>query len=111
MNISEIKKQLETTDRIKYEGKCHDCGKSVKVCIHRDDTRAIVIEGGAVYNPLSNAQIFLKCDNCFRKDRVLLNWQKCEVYTRVVGYLRPVQEFNLGKQEEYKMRKNYAIQK
>lgn len=32
-----------------------------------------------------------------------------EVYTRVVGYLRPVQNFNRGKKEEYKDRVKYVI--
>lgn len=32
-----------------------------------------------------------------------------EVYTRVVGYLRPVQNFNKGKQEEYHDRIQYVI--
>jgi hypothetical protein len=107
MKIEEIGKQLETTDRIEYEGKCHDCGKGVKVRIFRDDKEAIVIEGGAVYNPLR--QIFLKCDNCFQKDSVLRNWQKCEVYSRAIGYLRPVSQWNVGKQEEWKMRKNFIF--
>ena len=31
----------------------------------------------------------------------------CEVYSRVVGYLRPVQGWNKGKQEEYYQRKTY----
>lgn len=31
----------------------------------------------------------------------------CSVYSRVVGYLRPVQSFNDGKIEEYRMRKLY----
>ncbi|MDD3921959.1 MAG: ribonucleoside triphosphate reductase [Endomicrobiaceae bacterium] len=31
--------------------------------------------------------------------------QTCEVYSRVVGYLRPVSQWNEGKQEEYKIRK------
>lgn len=31
----------------------------------------------------------------------------CEVYSRVVGYLRPVQSWNKGKQEEFKMRKTF----
>lgn len=31
----------------------------------------------------------------------------CEVYSRVVGYLRPVQSWNKGKQEEFKMRKPF----
>jgi ribonucleoside-triphosphate reductase len=32
-----------------------------------------------------------------------------EVYSRVVGYLRPVQQWNDGKQEEYKMRKTFKV--
>lgn len=32
-----------------------------------------------------------------------------EVYSRVVGYIRPVQNFNKGKKEEYKQRKKYQI--
>lgn len=34
---------------------------------------------------------------------------KCEVYSRVVGYLRPVQGWNKGKKEEYALRKNMKI--
>ena len=30
--------------------------------------------------------------------------KKCEVYSRVVGYHRPVQNWNLGKKEEFKDR-------
>jgi ribonucleoside-triphosphate reductase len=32
--------------------------------------------------------------------------QPCEVYSRVVGYLRPVKQWNKGKKEEFKDRKN-----
>ena len=32
-----------------------------------------------------------------------------EVWSRVVGYLRPVQNFNKGKREEYEQRKKYVI--
>ena len=107
MKIEEIEKQLETTNRIEYEGECHDCDKGVKVSIFRDDKGAIVIEGGAVYNP--NAQVFLKCDNCFAKDNTLRNWRQIEVYSRVVGYIRPVSGWNKGKIEEFKQRKEFAI--
>jgi len=37
--------------------------------------------------------------------------QPCEVYTRVVGYLRPVNQFNFGKQQEFKERKEFKIKK
>ena len=36
---------------------------------------------------------------------------RCEVYSRVVGYLRPVQNWNLGKTEEFRERKVYNVQK
>ena len=32
---------------------------------------------------------------------------KCEVYSRVVGYLSPVSSWNNGKKEEFKQRKTY----
>ncbi len=35
--------------------------------------------------------------------------QPCEVYSRVVGYLRPVQQWNIGKKEEFKQRKEFKI--
>jgi len=35
--------------------------------------------------------------------------QPCEVYSRVVGYLRPVQQWNEGKREEFKERKEFKI--
>jgi ribonucleoside-triphosphate reductase (formate) len=37
--------------------------------------------------------------------------QPCEVYSRVVGYLRPVRQWNEGKQEEFKQRKEYKLPK
>ncbi len=38
----------------------------------------------------------------------LLCNQECEVYSRVVGYLRPVSAWNAGKQAEYEIRKTYS---
>jgi ribonucleoside-triphosphate reductase len=35
--------------------------------------------------------------------------QPCEVYSRIVGYLRPVQQWHFGKQEEFRLRKNFKI--
>ncbi|HKL24282.1 MAG TPA: anaerobic ribonucleoside-triphosphate reductase [Candidatus Nanoarchaeia archaeon] len=35
---------------------------------------------------------------------------KCEVYSRVVGYLRPVDQWNIGKQEEFKQRKEFKTE-
>jgi ribonucleoside-triphosphate reductase len=38
---------------------------------------------------------------------VLRNYQDCEVYSRVVGYLRPVNQWNDAKQMEFKDRKMF----
>lgn len=35
--------------------------------------------------------------------------KSCEVFSRVVGYLRPVNQWNKGKKEEYKDRKEFGI--
>lgn len=34
---------------------------------------------------------------------------RCEVYSRVVGYIRPVQQWNDGKQAEYADRKEFVV--
>ncbi|MDR2191483.1 MAG: anaerobic ribonucleoside-triphosphate reductase [Endomicrobium sp.] len=40
--------------------------------------------------------------------KVTAQGEKCEVYSRVVGYLRPVALWNEGKKEEFKIRKHYC---
>jgi anaerobic ribonucleoside-triphosphate reductase len=35
----------------------------------------------------------------------------CEVYSRIVGYLRPVQNWNKGKKQEFAERKTYRVEK
>lgn len=34
-------------------------------------------------------------------DKGWINRQKCEVWTRVMGYFRPVSQFNVGKKAEF----------
>jgi ribonucleoside-triphosphate reductase len=43
-----------------------------------------------------------ECPKCIIK-------QPCEVYSRVVGYLRPVKQWNKGKQQEFQERKEFKI--
>lgn len=37
--------------------------------------------------------------------------QRCEVWTRVMGYHRPVQSFNIGKKGEFEERKYFVESK
>lgn len=41
----------------------------------------------------------------------VLKRQSCEVFSRIVGYLRPVSQWNDGKQAEFAERKTYTIKK
>ncbi len=63
----------------------------------------IHINGGSIYEP-SKDRFFLKCGACFEKDSQLRNYQDCEVYSRVVGYLRPVGQWNDAKAQEFRDR-------
>jgi len=35
--------------------------------------------------------------------------QPCEIFSRIVGYLRPVSQWNDGKQSEFSERKTFKI--
>lgn len=101
MNIKEIiQHELNKHKEVVFEGYCHDCYAKVRVLCIQD-----TVIGGAVYKP--RERIFLKCDACFEKDRTLRNFEECEVYSRVVGYLRPVNQWNKGKKAEWKERKEF----
>ena len=43
-----------------------------------------------------------KCNTC---------GANCEVWSRIVGYFRPIVEWNKGKKSEYKDRKEYLVEK
>ena len=36
---------------------------------------------------------------------------KCEIYSRIVGYIRPVEQWNDGKQQEFKDRQLFGGKK
>lgn len=86
----------------KYQ--CHDCGKELEV---KDGE---VINGYVLlYRRGGEEYQILKCKDCYEKSPALTNFQSCEVYSRVVGYLRPVQQWHHGKQEEFQERKEYLV--
>jgi hypothetical protein len=83
---------------------CHDCGKEIEI-------NGELISNG-VYLNYDNAgekiNIF-KCSECFAKNKALTNFQPCEVYSRVVGYIRPVQQWHKGKRQEYGEREEFIL--
>lgn len=110
MRIEDLKKDVEKGNMV-YRGKCHDCSKQVEVTATLREDGAIAIDGtGSVYKIKRGIEdcYYFKCDACFAEDRTLRNYQDCEVFSRCVGYLRPVQQWNKGKREEFKMRKLFT---
>ncbi len=81
---------------------CHDCKKAIQI-----EGEEIKNGVNLVYKKGKQDISVFKCSDCYSKDKSLNNFQECEVYSRVVGYLRPVQQWNEGKQEEFNQRKEY----
>lgn len=83
---------------------CHDC--QIEIELSGDD----ITNGQIVVYEENKKEIeVFKCNGCFEKDTTLSNYSPCEVYSRIVGYLRPIKEVNPGKAQEIKERKNYKI--
>ena len=114
MKLAELDKLFEeyNTLELEWKGHCHDCGKEVSVLakITNPETGEFEVTGGAVYHP-EGMDYFLKCDDCYQRDPILRNFRPCEVYSRVVGYLRPVSQWNKGKQEEWKNRTEFSMKR
>lgn len=111
MKKSQLKNlfKTENVQELAWEGKCHDCGKEIEIIAQIQEDGEPVIDHGAVY--FLNDLYFIKCQECFDLESTLRNYQDCEVYSRVVGYLRPVKQFNPAKQEEFYERTNFAAEK
>ena len=112
MKLQELQKYFEDakSNKVRFEGTCHDCKTPVTINADLEQDGKVIVTGGALYYPQTgiaeNEQsLFLKCDDCYKKTEMLKNYQTCAVYSRVVGFLRPVSDWNRGKQEEFKGRK------
>ncbi len=83
---------------------CHDCGKAVNV-------KGKELENGFFLRYPHGEEMIdvVKCKDCYEKNPALENFQKCEVYSRIVGYLRPVSQWNPGKKTEYADRKVFKL--
>jgi anaerobic ribonucleoside-triphosphate reductase len=90
-----------------WEGLCQVCQKETKVVISLSST-GFTITGGAVYQPTQlPGQTFLKCPECYQSSAALDRFVPCEVYARIVGYMRPLSQWHSAKQEEFKTRKMF----
>lgn len=84
------------------KNKCFDCKKSIKI-----NNKTIKNGFLLVYKDGDEEVKVYKCKDCFKKKPALTKFRECEVYSRVVGYLRPVRQWHIGKRQEYKERKEF----
>ncbi len=87
---------------MEYQQKCHDCQTAIE--LDGDE-----IKNGVLLSYQENGKEYevFKCHACYKANPRLTDYQPCEVYSRVCGYLRPVGQWNAGKQQEYRERKKY----
>ncbi len=83
---------------------CHDCGKEIKI-------EGEKIKNGVFlkYRQGEEEINIVKCNQCYKKNPSLEKFRKCEIYSRIVGYLRPVDQWNYGKRKEFEERKEFKI--
>jgi hypothetical protein len=105
-----IKKLLKEsgTGCIELIGKCQSCSKEVKVIVWKKDME-VEGTGGVIVGQELDAYPEFKCLECLERDGGRISPQRCEIFSRVVGYLRPIQGWNKGKREEFAMRTNYKL--
>ena len=68
------------------------------------------LQDAELVNLYHSKKYHLKLSTTKEKSTMQLNnqdRQKCEVWTRVMGYHRPVSAFNKGKQSEHKERQHF----
>lgn len=82
---------------------CHDCGKEI---ISSPISFKV---GFSVAEYTGTVNEFFKCQDCYKTDPILRNFQECEVYSRIVGYIRPVKNWNESKRTEFGDRKVFGI--
>ena len=114
--VKDLQKFFDESEshKIGFKGLCHVCGEPVCLDMDMDFAGKVIVTGGALYQAqvgctAEDMAFFVKCDACFKKSSTLKNFQPCEVYSRVIGYLRPVSQWNEGKQEEFKVRSKFRI--
>jgi hypothetical protein len=100
-------KNLVIKNNMKQELKCHDCGKEISLNGNQELEGAVSL----VYDNQSEKINILKCNECYAKSPALTKFQPCEVYSRVVGYIRPVQQWHKGKRQEYGDRVEFTAPK
>lgn len=112
MEIEKIIEQLiekYNAGNYEFKGNCDICNCDINLSISIKEFKngrinAEISGGAGIGFDIEKENHFerLMCDKCFENT-------KPEIYSRVVGYLRPIKQWNTGKMAEFKARKNFKL--
>jgi len=97
---------MELVNTVENNKVCHDCKKEIEISGEEIKNGVLLM-----YKDNNEEINIFKCNECFTENKSLNNFKKCEVYSRVVGYIRPVQQWHKGKRQEYNEREEYKMPK
>lgn len=89
-------------------GKCQKCKEDVNVLYFSDGE--VEGNGGIIVGDGWDSKPEFKCSKCLEQDGNQISPTRTEVFSRVCGYLRPVQAYNPGKKAEFADRQNYKFE-
>lgn len=104
--MQEISDKMGENQFAKITAECIDCGEEFKIYLERISEKDIEIKNGVIGK--RQGEFMCKCSSCFEKNDNF--GSKTEVYSRVVGYLRPISNWNKAKRDEFEMRKPFTIE-
>lgn len=97
------------SDEIILKGSCQVCKQPIEMFVSKEmiseGMQGLACDNGGI-KVYGEQPVFL-CQSCLEKGEKV--GQPCEVYSRVVGYLRPVKQWNPGKKEEFEQRKEFVV--
>jgi len=107
MNKEDIQQFFDklSGSRIVFKVKCHDCKGPVDIYIDMVPDVKVTINGGALYNVQTGSTptdktCFFRCDKCIKDDLV---------YSRSIGYLKPINQMHKAKVQEVATRSKFRV--
>ena len=103
--MQEISDKIGDNQFAKVETVCMDCDEEFILDMERKSETDIEIKNGVIAKKQDT--YLCKCQRCFDLNNKFGG--ETEVYSRVVGYLRPVSNWNKSKRQEFDLRKPYIV--
>lgn len=103
--MQEISDKMGDNQFAKVDAVCIDCRDDFVLELERKSETDLEIKNGAIAKKYGT--YLCKCQTCFDLNNNFGG--ETEVYSRVVGYLRPIGNWNKSKKQEFDLRKPYIV--